>query len=173
MEEVEEGFSELYYREGNNIWRYALHTKDKQVKNLTVLFRGGPDEILSHVKYGALLVNEKVIDVLKHVDEDDPRVQGFDIVLPSTKDLDVNLVLSFTHHEYAETKVRILADVGEPEEGNVATAVGAIIEGRVHGDLWTNTWSPKKVDFQEEINTIVSRVDMRQMKLDFEERQVK
>jgi hypothetical protein len=170
MEEVEEGFSDLYYRQNNEIWRYALHTNDKQVKNITVLFRGSPDEILSHFKYGALLVNGRVIDLLKNVDDDDPRVQGFDVKLPFTKGLDINIVLTFTYHEYAESKIRILADVGPPEDGNVS-AYGTITDGVVEGDLWDSSWAPKKVHFQDDIDEVVSKIDMSQLKREFEQRQ--
>ena len=168
MQEVESGFTDLYFRikEPKVIWRYAVHHNDRQLRNITVLFRGSPEDILSSNEYGALLVNGKVIDILTCVDEDDPRVKAFQVVLPDTKGLDVNIVLAFQPHEFPEYQVRILADVGDPEEANINTEFGSIINKKVSGPDWTPEWTPKKFNLDQDIQTFVN---MR--RLDFETRQ--
>jgi hypothetical protein len=168
MKEVESGFTDLYFRikAPKVIWRYAVHHNDRQLRNITVLFRGPPEDILSSNEYGALLVNGKVIDVLTGVDEDDPRVKAFQVVLPTTKDLDINIVLAFQPHDFPENQVRILADVGDPEESNISTEFGSIVHGKVTGPEWTPEWTPKKFNLDQDIQTFVNL-----RRIDFETRQ--
>lgn len=168
MKEVESGFTDLYFRVKTPkvIWRYAVHHNDRQLRNITVLFRGPPEDILSCNEYGALLVNGKIIDTLTSVDEDDSRVKAFQVVLPTTKDLDVNIVLVFQPHDFSENQIRILADVGDPEDKNINTEFGSIINGTVSGPEWTLDWTPKKFNLDQDIQTFVNL-----RKIDFETRQ--
>jgi hypothetical protein len=169
MEEVEQGFTRLQKCE--NVWKYEVIHKDKQLKNITVLFRGTPDHILSRLIYGVLLVNDKVISTLTNVDEDDPRVMAFDIEVPNPKGLDLQVVLSFKPHDYDEKMIRILADVCDAEDRPVKTAYGSIDKCEVKGDLWDQNWAPKKFDLDDEIE-IFTETAAKRIKLDFETRQV-
>ena len=154
-----------------NIWKYYVDHKDKQLKNITVLFRGTPDHILSRLIYGVLLVNDKVISTLTNVDEDDPRVMAFDLVIPNSTGLDIKILLCFKPHDYDEKMIRILADVCEAEDKPVKTDYGSIEKSEVKGDAWDKNWVPRKFDLDEEVE-VFTETAAKRIKLDFETRQV-
>jgi len=114
--EVEQGLTRLE-KEGR-VWKYELLLSDvSAIHNLTVLFRGDEEEILSCLEYGALLINGICVDTLQQASySKDPRVKEFShftgINFLPAFEFQAHVYLIFRHnHLYAEDRIRVVADV--------------------------------------------------------------
>lgn len=166
--EIEQGFTEV--EKQGRIWTYKLQTKSLDaIFNITVLFRGDDDEILSHLQYGLLLANGICIDTLREAEYgNDKRVQEFknfsrDNPLPSSFKCEFSIVLVFRDdHEYGLDKIRIIADSILKQEAlpssivyNYFSHLGSIEicngEMKVFGTQWTHDFAGAILDEEVEI----------------------
>lgn len=121
--EMEHGFSHIVQQDAM-VWVYKLDPPAGIVgfSNLTVLFRGDAETgVLSHVKFGALLLNGVVIDVLRQAAyTHDPRVAEFPAftapnMFPAfalSRSDELQLAIAFkSPHANGLSSVRVLVDL--------------------------------------------------------------
>jgi hypothetical protein len=100
----------------DTLWTYLLNTeKYYGLFNITMLFRGNDEDILSEILYVIMTVNGYCVDTLKSTNED-IRVKEFlsfdeNNIFPSYANSTTKIIVAFKKpHEFQEDKIRIISD---------------------------------------------------------------